>query len=276
MKNIISFLFLFSFSGFLFAQTPEIANTSPFSIGEKVELFSESLQENRILNICLPQGYDPDSALTYPVIYLLDGSTHEDFIHIAGLVQFCSYPWINHLPPTIVVGIENVDRKRDFTYPSDIAEYQEYVPTAGGSAAFIRFLDKEVKPLINKRYPTTGQSMLIGQSLGGLLAAEILVRHPAMFDSYVIVSPSLWWDEESLLAETAAAIPSPIRVFIAVAEEGRLMRRVAHELYKQTKNRNNISEIHFEFVKDHNHADILHLAVYEAFREMSQASTTHE
>lgn len=263
------------FSGSLFAQVPE-KSTTPFSIGEQVEIYSESLQETRILNIYLPHGYHPDSAIQYPVIYLLDGSAHEDFIHIAGLVQFCSYPWINHIPASIVVGIENVDRQRDFTYPSDLEEYLEVIPTSGGSAAFIAFLEKEVKPFIAKNYQTNGDKMLIGQSAGGLLASEILVRHPDMFDSYVIVSPSLWWDEESLLSEIPATVHYPTSVFVAVGEEGRVMKRVARQIYKKTKVRNNIESIHFDFVKGHDHADVLHLAVYNAFKAMGELSKESE
>ena len=146
--SIPSIFVLLQFFGntFLLAQTA--SETSPFTIGDRIKLYSEELQEERILNVYLPHGYSPDSAATYPVIYLLDGSIHEDFIHVAGLVQFCSYPWIAHLPPSIVVGIENVDRQRDFTYHTDREDYLEQVPTLGGSAAFISFLREEVKLFI--------------------------------------------------------------------------------------------------------------------------------
>lgn len=275
MKNYSILIYFLLLSNFLNAQTSS-ESPAPFSIGERVELYSESLHETRFLNIYLPHNYNPDSAIEYPVIYLLDGSAHEDFIHIAGLVQFCSYPWINHIPASIVVGIENVDRQRDFTYPTELPEFQQAIPTSGGSRAFIAFLELEVKPLIKQAYQTNGDHMLIGQSLGGLLASEILIRHPDMFDSYVIVSPSLWWDEESLLSEIPATVHYPTSVFVAVGEEGRVMKRVARQLHRSTTSRKNIEEIHFDFVKDHDHADVLHLAVYEAFRMMGEISKESE
>lgn len=253
----------------LLAQTT--SEISPFTIGDRITLQSEKLQEERILNVYLPHGYSSDSAATYPVIYLLDGSIEEDFIHVAGLVQFCSYPWIAHLPPSIVVGIENVDRQRDFTYPTDRPEYLEQVPTLGGSAAFISFLREEVKPFIESNYAVEGKGMIIGQSLGGLLASEILVRQPDLFDTYLIVSPSLWWDEQSLFAETPVIIEDGINVYIAVGEEGGVMKSVARKLRKSTKNRNNIDELHFEYVKHHDHADILHEALYRMFRERGKS-----
>ncbi|MGO8056281.1 alpha/beta hydrolase-fold protein, partial [Rhizobium leguminosarum] len=57
-------------------------------MGQIDKIQSIELSETRILNIYLPDGYSPDSSTTYPVIYLLDGSANEDFIHIVGIVQF--------------------------------------------------------------------------------------------------------------------------------------------------------------------------------------------
>lgn len=175
-------------------------NGKPFVIGETIEIQSNILEENRILNIYLPEGYGKaDSLMKYPVIYLLDGGADEDFIHVAGLVQFDNFSWVNRVPKSIVVGIANIDRKRDFTFPTAIASNKKSIPTAGGSEKFIAFIEKELQPYIRKRYRADTRRTLIGQSLGGLLATEILLRKPTLFDKYIIVSPSIWWDNGSLL-----------------------------------------------------------------------------
>ncbi len=59
---------------------------TPFVLGIIDRIHSDVLKENRELNVYLPEGYSPDSATAYPVIYLLDGSANEDFIHITGIV----------------------------------------------------------------------------------------------------------------------------------------------------------------------------------------------
>lgn len=64
----------------------QIIDQSAFSIGEAIEMRSELLGENRDINIYLPNNYGQDSLKKYPVIYLLDGSSDEDFIHISGLM----------------------------------------------------------------------------------------------------------------------------------------------------------------------------------------------
>ena len=71
------------------AQTiPEAVSETNFTIGKTITIKSKVLKENRKLNIYLPLNYEVDSLKTYPVIYLLDGSKDEDFIHVAGIVQF--------------------------------------------------------------------------------------------------------------------------------------------------------------------------------------------
>lgn len=243
--------------------------TKPLTIGETLTLDSKILQEERVLNIYLPNGYSPDSAKTYPVIYLLDGSIDEDFIHIAGLVQFGSFSWINMLPESIVVGIANVDRKRDFTYPSHNKLDNKHLPTGGGSAKFIQFLSNEVQPFITENYKTDTIATLIGQSLGGLLATEILFKQPDLFDNYVIVSPSLWWDDESLLQLAPTPYTSKKSVYVAVGTEGAVMERLARALHVQlaTLQKEN-TRLFFKFLKEQDHGDTLHLAVYDAFENI--------
>ncbi|MEO1414983.1 MAG: alpha/beta hydrolase-fold protein [Bacteroidota bacterium] len=256
---------------FLFLALPAWAqkspSTSPLSIGEVLTFDSKALDEARILNVYLPQGYQDSVAKSYPVIYILDGSMDEDFLHLAGLVQFGSFPWINMIPQSIVVGIANVDRKRDFTYPSKDPRDSKDFPTSGGSQAFIQFLTKEVPALLKKTYRMEGTQTLIGQSLGGLLASEILLTSPASFDHYIIISPSLWWDEERLLKEEPASLKEVQSVYIGVGAEGPIMERVAKELYQKMQPLL-IDDCHFQYFPEQNHGDALHLAVYAAFEYM--------
>lgn len=240
-----------------------------FIIGERLEYHSNVLNEDRMLNIYLPHGYSVDSAKTYPVIYLLDGSQDEDFIHIAGLVQFGSFPWINMVEESIVIGIENVDRKRDFCFPTTIAQDKIDFPTTGGSAAFMNFIETELQPYIESAYKVTNEKTIIGQSLGGLLATEILAKKPDLFDNYIIVSPSLWWDDQSLLELEFASYEGSKNIFVAVGEEGKVMKRDAKALYKKLKKTSLPAEIlGFKFLKEQDHGDALHLGVYHAFEAM--------
>ncbi len=238
--------------------------TAPFTIGETRTFHSAILEENRTINVYLPISYDEKKDTAYPVIYLLDGSKDEDFIHVAGIVQFGNFPWINMLPESIVVGISNVDRKRDFTYPTTNAKDKEDFPTTGGSAAFIAFLEKELQPYVTDTYRVTDERTLIGQSLGGLLATEILWTKPSLFSNYIIVSPSLWWDDNSLLHRARVPTKTPAKVYVAVGKEGPYMESAAFSLIGALKEDRTINSS-FTYFNGQDHSNILHKAVYEAF-----------
>ncbi|QSB26266.1 alpha/beta hydrolase [Flavobacterium sp. CLA17] len=273
MNKFFTVILLLFSSVLLFSQT-----SKPFVLGVVEEIQSKELGENRILNIYLPEDYKPENATKYPVIYLLDGSADEDFIHIAGLVQFNSFEWINQVPKSIVVGIATVDRRRDFTFPTSIEKDQKRFATSGHSEKFIAFIEKELQPFIDKKYKTTASKTIIGQSLGGLLETEILLKKPTLFNHYVIVSPSIWWNNGSILN-----LDSPIfqqnfaqetAVYIAVGKEGltpteipRVMEVDANllaEKIKAPKSKN--IKVFFDYLPQENHGTILHPAVSNAFK----------
>lgn len=120
--------------------------------------------------------------------------------------------------------------------------------------------------------------MLIGQSLGGLLATEILLTRPAMFDRYVIISPSIWWDDASLLKKESdiflESFTHPLSIYIGVGKEGptpgatpRVMEVDANLLsYKIAATKSKTVKVYFDYLKDENHATIIHQAVFNAMR----------
>lgn len=260
MKHLLLFLFTFNVY-FLAAQSEQ----GCLPIGEYRILPSKILNEDRVLNIYLPPTYD--AAKSYPVIYLLDGSLNEDFVHIAGLVQF--FNMMHGMPDCIVVGISNVDRKRDFSFHTDLEDLKKKYPTTGHSDVFIQFIETELQPFIRQQYKTTEEQWLIGQSLGGLLASEILLKKPQLFSHYMIVSPSLWWDNKSMLKQAdkllAAQTARPKFVYVAVGKkEDKIMRRVAKKLYKSLeKHRKPDTKLHFQMMRDEDHATILHNCIYK-------------
>jgi predicted alpha/beta superfamily hydrolase len=283
MKTITTFLLLTLFIN-AFSQFSSPSGTTPFILGVIEEIQSTHLNEKRILNIYLPDGYNPKDTARYPVIFLLDGSADEDFIHIAGLVQFNNFSWVNRLPKTIVVGIANTDRKRDFTFPSTIDSDKKLLPTSGGSANFIAFLEKELQPFIQKKYKTNQDKTLIGQSLGGLVATEILLNKPTLFNRYIIISPSVWWNNGSLLKQPGAVLQEnythPTDVYIGVGKEGlapcefpRLMEVDANLLAEKLKaSKSKHLKVYFDYLPQENHATVTHQAVFNAFRLLYPAN----
>jgi len=267
IKKILVFCsILFVFQSMLLAQN---GNVKPLTIGEIRTIKSKILNEERILNIYLPQNFDKTKS--YPIIYLLDGSMNEDFIHVTGLVQFFNQMYA--MPETIVVGIANIDRKRDFTFHTDLKDLQKDYPTTGHSDKFISFLEKELKPYIESQFKTT-DTYIFGQSLGGLLATEILLKKPELFNNYFIISPSLWWDDESLLKQAnqlLTKIPDIKKfVYVSVGKgEHRVMVKDAEDFFDILKKSNKKNwAVEYKMMETDNHATILHRSLYEGLLKL--------
>lgn len=260
-------------SAYAFAQTGE----KPINIGLTEEFQSNILNETRTINIYLPEGYNPADTTKYPVIYIPDGGVDEDFIHIAGLVRFDTQPWVKRFPQSIIIGIKNTDRRRDFTFAVPNLDFlakvgfkKELFPRYGGSANYIAFLGKELQPYIEKKYKANSNRTIIGESMAGLLITEIALNHPALFNTYIIVSPSLWWGDETLLRKPNLLLQKPahqpISIYIGAPnrKEDEQMYLEAEGLYNMLKGAPNI-RLFFDYLPNESHATALHQAVYNAF-----------
>ena len=185
-------------------------------IGNKVTVFSNILKENRKIWIYNPgqTAINPIADKHYPVVYVLDGDAH--FLSTVGMIQQLSQANGNTiLPEMIVVGIENTNRQRDLT-PSLV--------TPGNNAKvnpFLDFLETELIPYVDKNYNTAPYRILVGHSLGGLTAIDILTNSPELFNAYIAIDPSMWYDDEKFLNNAISQIPNKnlqgTRLFIGTA-----------------------------------------------------------
>jgi predicted alpha/beta superfamily hydrolase len=193
----------------LAAATPALAavpagGARPIQIGEAYRINSTALGQSRVINVVLPAGYAKNPRKRYPVLYLIDGGVEQDLLHVAGVVQLGAV-W-GRSAEAIVVGIETKDRRRELTGPTADPQLLARYPTAGASASFRKFIREEVKPLVARRYRTSGRDAVIGESLAGLFIVETYLRDPTLFDAYAAIDPSLWWDREALSLAAAGEI----------------------------------------------------------------------
>jgi uncharacterized protein len=204
------------------APAPEV---EPIIIGETRHLPSQALGETRDYNVWLPPSYAEGDA-RYPVLYVIDGGLQQDFHHISGLAQLSTITGM--FREIIVVGVETKDRRAELTSPStdpqDIADF----PTHGHAETFRAFLRDEVMPDVNARYRTSGEDAVIGESLAGLFILETFLKEPATADSYIAISPSLWWSGGSLGKNAATDLsffpPAERKLYLAIANEDGVMR----------------------------------------------------
>jgi len=179
-------------------------------MGTTDSIQSKILNQNRKFYIHIPNGNAAKQVVNkhYPVIYLFDADAQ--FASVTSMVQYLSTNYNSLLPEMIVVGILHTDRRKDLT-PTHVASDPPFVnldngKSTGGGEQFISFVEKELIPYINSRYPTEPYKMLIGHSLGGLAVMQTFVHHPNLFNSYICIDPSMWWDKQTLLTEAKNAL----------------------------------------------------------------------
>jgi predicted alpha/beta superfamily hydrolase len=165
---------------------------------------SRSLREPRRINVYTPPGYAEAKGARYPVLYMPDGGLQEDFPHLSRSVDAAIRA--GEMRPVILVGIENTERRRDMTGPTQVAEDRKIAPRVGGSAAFRAFLRDELMPEVRRRYRTTRETAIIGESLAGLFVVETFLVEPKLFDTYLALSPSLWWNGEALTRQASGLL----------------------------------------------------------------------
>ena len=188
--------------------------------------------EHRALLLYLPREYAQQPTKHFPVLYLHDGQNlfDERTAFIPG------HPWFAHITadqlvaegaiePLILVGIANTGLRR-------VAEYTPTPdPKHGGGEGdrYGRLLLEEVKPFVDRTYrtlPEPEHTGLGGSSLGGLISLYLGLQYPNVFRKLAVMSPSLWWDQRSILALVQTLVERfsprpPLRIWLDMGmEEG--------------------------------------------------------
>ncbi len=184
----------------LFSCHHPVPNNS-IEIGKTDSVYSKTLGEERKIFVYLPPAAK-DTNKRFPVLYLLDGDDH--FATVSGIVKYLAENSV--VPDMVIIGIPNTDRTRDLTpthsllYPD--GSKSDDLKTSGGGEKFVAFIQKELMPHVDSVYPVASYKLLIGHSFGGLTAMNILINHSNMFNAYIAVDPSMWWDKQKLLNQS--------------------------------------------------------------------------
>tara|TARA_R110000787_G_scaffold86285_4_gene184017 strand:+ start:7661 stop:8491 length:831 start_codon:yes stop_codon:yes gene_type:complete len=251
----------------LFAQNKDdIITESKFIINSRI------LDEDRTCLISLPESYSDSSQVKkkYPIIILLDGSTF--FKTASGIVHFMSSDRNrNHfMPETIIVAIENVDRERDFTVTKIKTKR---INTMGGGRDFLDFIEKELIPYVDKNYRTKAHRILVGHSLGGLLTLNSFMDENSLFNAYISIDPSIWWEEQMMIDKVDSIQPISLnkKLYIATANQGEARyernKKRHHTFYSLVSERaEKPLNVKIEYFKNEGHRSVPLIALYNGLR----------
>ena len=267
-------------------------NGHNIQIGTIDSISSKVLKEDRKIWVHLPRGAQNAgfAKQKYPVVYLLDGDAH--FSSVVGMIEELSEINGNTIcPEMIVVGITNTNRTRDLT-PTHSDVDPPFVPQnlseqSGGGEKFAEFLEKELIPYIDSKYPTAPYKTLIGHSFGGLTAINILTNHTNLFNSYIAIDPSMWWDHQKFLAETQKKLSTKnlanVSLFLAAAntmDESMDVVKVRKDTIIFTRHIRSILDLNdffnqdkksnltyqYKYYNDDNHGSVPLIATYDGLR----------
>lgn len=203
--------------------------SEPVTIGVSTSVRSDILHEKRQITIYTPPEY-ASTENAFPVIYLLDGDIHRFTGFVGVLESMSTETQDNQIVQAIVVAIPNTNRSRDLT-PSHLPEWTfkgrtlETFEQTGKAGMFADFMRQELFPFVAKHYRTTERRILVGESFGGLFAADVLLRSPSTFTDYIIIDPTAVWDNNYLnrtYSELATTQKLDASVFFAFANNAHL------------------------------------------------------
>ncbi|MGE0555140.1 MAG: alpha/beta hydrolase [Gemmatimonadales bacterium] len=184
----------------------------------------------------------PDTGEAPVAVYLLDALWN---LPAVAAIQ-SNLEFLDHFPPLLFVGIGyqnetterlEANRTRDYTptsfRPADPSKHflkpVDY-EGSGGADRFLEVVEREMVPLVERRYGARrDRRAIVGKSIGGLLATHALLARPSLFSDYLIISPALWWDDYFLdfrdravmraeRASHAARLPHPSRVYLTMGD----------------------------------------------------------
>lgn len=164
---------------------------SDFVIGDKISFESKILNERKTIVVIPPYNYKDRPDEKFPVVYVLDPGNN--LFATFGIVNYYS-DMLKIMPGMIIVGIVSNDREKDYL-PTPSKEQ----PTGGGADKFLRFIKSELVSIIDSTYPSSTERCIIGHSAGGLFAIYALENQPDLFNSFICIDPSLWYDDKSCI-----------------------------------------------------------------------------
>lgn len=263
MRIKIVWILLF-FVGYAYSQK---SNENTLKLGAEYHINSKILNENRSYIVALPKSYS-ESSTNYPVLVVTDGDYR--FLYTSGIIEFLSKQ--NKIPETIIVAIPNRDRTRDLT-----PTHTTFNNMGGGGASnFLKFIENELLPEVERKFRTNSYRVLAGHSLGGLFAGYSYITNSS-FSGFIASDPSFWWDNQYIVNKIDKDIVKQIknkRIYISSADnyernEGMVtFMRNAQELFCARLKRFGVtnSNIKLDYFKNENHGTSAYMSWYNGIK----------
>lgn len=200
---------------------------TPIVIGSAHRIASQVYGDEQLLTVRLPRGYFDEPERRYPVVFSVDGGPDQDFELLAGIAAEAEMS--TSFEPFILIGVQTKDRYSQLTPEWTRLDPQRLTNAfgermkPGGADRFRRYLQQDVIPWATARYRTERKA-LTAASLGGLFVIDTFLEAPQMFDDYIALTPSVWWDDGRIVDEATTKMArhgkSDRRIYFTMGDEG--------------------------------------------------------
>ena len=191
------------------AQLPTApAEGSPVTLPRASQDDVRSQINGQTYRVMVSTPYMADPGFTYPALYVLDGNVYFG----TAAETMTRQAVLRTAAPAIVIGIgyptddpQEAIRRRQVNQTPSVSKAPNFQGLSGGGDLFLRVLEEELKPFVAERYPLDRRRQIIwGHSLGGLIVLRALFRNPESFSTFILSSPSIWWNDREVLADEEA------------------------------------------------------------------------
>jgi predicted alpha/beta superfamily hydrolase len=255
-------------------------NATPYLIGNTYKIHSKILKEDRSYIVELPSSYKTSKA-KYPILVLLDGEV--SYHSHSGILKHMTEG--RQIPEMIIVAITNVDRVRDYTPTNYLTNLNgssavDNHKTSGGSAEFLKFIEEELLPKVEKTYRTSSFKTLVGISHGGLLVGSAFLSKETSFNAFVSMDPSFWWDNQYLIKQLENTDLNQIkdkRIYVSTADKFENFDRIPYVFTTNINSQENFNttlknkgfspnQVDFEYFKEENHWTVALISLYHGMQ----------
>lgn len=199
----------------------------PIVVGSIHRIRSSVYGNEQMITVRLPRGYADNPDKRYPVLFSVDGGPDQDFELLAGIAAEAEFS--TSFEPFILIGVKTEDRYSQLTPNMSRLPLERLKENfgerikPGGADTFRRYLERDIIPWATERY-RTDRKILTAVSLGGLFVLDTFLERPDMFDDYIALTPSVWWDDGRIVDQAAEKLlrhrPSNRRIYFTMGDEG--------------------------------------------------------
>lgn len=218
VRRVLSLLFLLFVASYATHAQDEVRALTKNTI--YLKLHSEITGRDRTMVVMLPPGYDDHPEKRYPVLYMHDGQQ----VFVVWRLDELAATLVaaGQATPIIIVAIYNGDTQE--------SRFEDYTPTglaraakSGNADRYGRLIQEEIKPAIDKEFrtlPDPANTAIGGASLGGLVSMYLALKNPETFGKAVVMSPSVWWDDQVIVREVKKLSAKPaLKIWLDVGTE---------------------------------------------------------